>query len=370
MRYLIALFIIINFLNNTSACLNEYGRNLQGRMVYTKWFTISEKAKHHNLKKIKKDLSIALEKLDEDSTFYQEWSNISVYYMKLGKVDTALKILEPLIKKHPNEYKLIANLGTAYELAEQLDSALKYTKLGYQINPKSHHGSEWIHIKILEAKIKHKQHPEKLISNSILSIKLLKEKMNESKYGFRKLDKQIKNQILTRVPFTPAPNKVIQNILFSMGRLHHSDGAYESAFLYYAYAYKFTDNNYRKNTIKMLLEKLNTQRLQNKNNIKLPFHFTKTLARSRIDLSLLTWGLDQFAHYQDSVHTELKLEQDSIAILTAKIDSILNVPKEVESIVIEKPVEVVVQKVNWILTIGFGLVIGLISILIFRKVKS
>ena len=80
--------------------------------------------------------------------------------------------------------------------------------------------------------------------------------------------------------------------------------------------------------------------------------------------------MDQFAHYQDSVHTELKLEQDSIAILTAKIDSILNTPKEVESIVIEKPVEVVVQKVNWILTIGFGLVIGLVSILIFRKVKS
>jgi len=368
MRYLIALIIIINFLNKASACLNEYGRNLQGKMVYTKWFTISEKAKHHNLKKIKKGLSIALEKLDGDSTFYQEWSNISVYYMKLGKVDTALKILQPLIKKHANEYKLIANIGTAYELSGKLDSALKYINLGYQINPKSHYGSEWIHIKILEAKIKHKQQPERLISNSILSAKLLKEKMNKN--GLRRLDEQIKTQILTRVPFTPSPNKVIQNILFSMGRLHHADGAYESAFLYYAYAYEFTNNQYRKNTIKMLLEKLNKQRLQNNNNIKLPFHFTKTLARSRIDLSLLTLGLDQFAHYQDSVHTVLKVEQDSIAILTEKIDSILNAPKKIESIIIEKPVEVVVKKVNWILTIGFGLVVGLVAILVYKKVKS
>ena len=70
-------------------------------MISTKWFTIPEKAKHHDLKKVKKDLKIALGKLDVDSTFYQEWSNVAIYYMKLGKVDTALNILESLVKNIP-----------------------------------------------------------------------------------------------------------------------------------------------------------------------------------------------------------------------------------------------------------------------------
>lgn len=360
----------MSFSFNASACLNEYGRTIQGERRFTPWFTIPERARHHNLNQVKIDLSNALSKIDADTTLYQEWSNISVYYMKLGKVDTALKILEPLIKRFPKQYNLIANLGTAYELSGQLDSALKYIKLGYEINPKSHANSEWIHIKILEAKIKEKRSVDWLYSNSILSGKLLKQKLKDSKGGLRSLDRQIKKQILTRLPFTPAPNKVIRNILSSMGRFHQSEGTYESAFLYYAYAYQFEENHYRKQRISHIIERLNIARLSNKKNVKLPMFFTKTLARSRIDPTFLILGLHEFAASEDSLLVGYMNEQDSINILQTKIDSMINNPPKPETIIIEKPIEVIVQKTNWLLSTGIGLLVGIMSILVYKRIKS
>lgn len=53
--------------------------------------------------------------------------------MKLGKADVALEILKELNYHYPNEYKIVANLGTAYELNAELDSALKYIKKGIKL---------------------------------------------------------------------------------------------------------------------------------------------------------------------------------------------------------------------------------------------
>lgn len=368
MKYLLSLLIITSFSFQTKACLNEYGRTIEGKRIFTKWFTIPERLKHHNIEQVKKDLATALENIKNDSTNYQYWSNASVNYMKLGRVQEAIEILEPLQKKHPKQYNLIANLGTAYELSGQLDSALKYISLGFKINPKSHRKSEWIHIKILEAKIKEKKQPNWLDYNPVLSKKLLKSKIHNG--FFRKLDDQIITQIRTRVPFTPAPNKVIKNILVSMGQLHQSEGAYESAFLYFAYAYQFEGNNYRKQSITRQIENLNIARLKGKRNVRLPRHFNRTIAKSRIDPSLLTLGLNKFAAYQDSIDVTSEYDADSLAILKAELDSISKLPTKIETIFIDKPTLVTVQKTNWWLTFALGLLFAFCGIFGYKQLKK
>jgi hypothetical protein len=46
-----------------------------------------------------------------------------------------------------------ANLGTALELLGNKEEALHWIREGIRRNPQSHEGTEWLHAKILEAKI-------------------------------------------------------------------------------------------------------------------------------------------------------------------------------------------------------------------------
>ena len=67
--------------------------------------------------------------------------------------DQAIQIFKQIEKSHPNLAKTAANLGTAYELAGQSEKAKYWIEQGMQRDPNIHHGSEWIHVKILDAKI-------------------------------------------------------------------------------------------------------------------------------------------------------------------------------------------------------------------------
>ncbi len=60
--------------------------------------------------------------------------------------------------QHPNDYSIIANLGTAYELTGNDEKALELIRKAVAINPNSHYNSEWIHVRILEEKVGKKQY--------------------------------------------------------------------------------------------------------------------------------------------------------------------------------------------------------------------
>ena len=72
----------------------------------------------------------------------------------LERYEEAIELYLDIEKIKPNRYSTASNIGTAYELIGQNENALKWIKKSVELDPKSHNGSEWIHIKILEAKIK------------------------------------------------------------------------------------------------------------------------------------------------------------------------------------------------------------------------
>lgn len=101
---------------------------------------------------------------------YKDSSDFAVYLLKQGYVGRGLQLLVRLSKIYPREYVIAANLGTAFELAGQNDSALRWIEYSLRLNPKAHEGTEWVHLDVLKAKIELANDPEWLDKNHVLNI--------------------------------------------------------------------------------------------------------------------------------------------------------------------------------------------------------
>lgn len=84
---------------------------------------------------------------------YKLLSDFAWKIAQKGEITAALTMLTALVKKYPNEYNILANLGTVYELSGKPRSALDYLSRAIKVSPESHYGSEWIHIHILQIKL-------------------------------------------------------------------------------------------------------------------------------------------------------------------------------------------------------------------------
>ncbi len=79
--------------------------------------------------------------------------------MRLSRAQEAVKFLEASEKKRPGRYQTAANLGTAYELTGNLVQARRWIKEGIARDPSSHEGTEWLHLRILDARLALTQDP-------------------------------------------------------------------------------------------------------------------------------------------------------------------------------------------------------------------
>jgi tetratricopeptide (TPR) repeat protein len=95
---------------------------------------------------------------------YKILSDFAWYELRVGNKEKALRLLEQLYQAYPNEYNIVANLGTAYELTGNNAMALELLRKAVSINPSSHFGSEWIHIRILEQKTAKEPDYKKIIN--------------------------------------------------------------------------------------------------------------------------------------------------------------------------------------------------------------
>jgi tetratricopeptide (TPR) repeat protein len=78
------------------------------------------------------------------------WNNLAGAYMRLNQPATAVKLLEPVVPKFPNDYGIHANLGTAYHLLGRYKEAEKEIGRDLEINPAAHFGLEKYHLALLQ----------------------------------------------------------------------------------------------------------------------------------------------------------------------------------------------------------------------------
>ena len=320
------LILVFAILLNVMAfcCGNEYGYTLDGKRVHTRYFFLSERMLHFDKVQINKNLKALNFKVKEGTDDFKTWSNIALNLMKLGQVDSSIQILKPLLGKYPNEYNLIANLGTAYELNGQLDSALYYINKGFKLNPTSHLKSEWVHISILEAKIQERRHTGWLKTHSVIDLNELIERVGHYDRARRtdKISQEIFLQVRTRVPFTPAPNKIIANILETLGDFNSQVGTYENALLAYAYAMDFGEDGSEHIGLIQKIKVLNNKRIDSGKVHELSVTFQRMLKRSQVLPDLLVLGLPDFAESQDEFHQDMLAKNDSLHLLSIQLDSL------------------------------------------------
>ncbi|HAP01815.1 MAG TPA: hypothetical protein DCQ93_07835 [Bacteroidetes bacterium] len=197
-------------------------------------------------------MKLLLAKLKKEKS-YMLLSDYSLCLLKLGKTNEAVAMLAELEKHYPGEYKIASNLGTAYELSGQNDSALKYINLGLKLNPLDHEGSEWIHAKILETKIAMSKSPDYLKTHSVLSL-------TETQKHDSAVRAQLTLQLRERFPFTPAPNPLMAQLLIELG-----DCCANTSSIEYAKAiYQIAKNYYGANSPELDAKINEMQKLVNK----------------------------------------------------------------------------------------------------------
>jgi len=233
--FLIATLLFTNFF--CFACLNEHHVNKFGKKTIDE-FNISKASfyKQQDIPATEKHLAELNEKVSRNEQELLETQNsIAVCYIKLNRLDEAEKILSGLLKKYPSDYSVVVNLGTLYELQGKNVKALEYIKKAVTLNPGSHGGSEWFHIKVLEFKLKNTR-PENIKGEDILKLHSIKRNPYD-------VAAEIEYQLQERIPFTPAPDLMMAKILQEYGNFLADSISLSGAYIMYEIAMDYDRDN-------------------------------------------------------------------------------------------------------------------------------
>lgn len=204
------------------SCLNEYhpGNTKAIERSQSIRRQIEEQAPENRLNRVEQ-LRSEMERGD-----YRTKNDLAVALAHAGQAAEAVTLLEGIEREKPGLYVTAANLGTAYELVGNNTRALDWIRQGIQRNPDSHQGSEWLHVRILEAKLALEKDPSWLGDHSILGFSGHALPQSVDIRGNRgeklKLD-GIKDaliyQLHERVQFVGAPDAVVGSLLYDLGLL-------------------------------------------------------------------------------------------------------------------------------------------------------
>lgn len=217
------------FYNQTYACLNGESKELKdGTFLYVD----REGNIPYGHDYYKNNFEIEIIKLDSLYFATKDLDYLSdkgLLLILLERYEEAIKIYLKIEKIEPNRYSTASNIGTAYELFGQNENALKWIKKAVKIDPKSHNNSEWIHIKILEAKIKGEQF---YTTNFLLNTEFGSDTLPSSsmtKQQLQDLSNALYYQLNERISFVKPKEKIVAQLLFDLGNIAFLLGKYNDA---------------------------------------------------------------------------------------------------------------------------------------------
>jgi tetratricopeptide (TPR) repeat protein len=218
-RLFITTFFVITFVS-AFACLNENRVLLSGK---TSVFDSESLVPYgHNYKDDIEYYEKELKELDslwKTDKKIEDYSDYGVLLVYLGRYEEAKKVFIEIEKISPGLYATAANLGTTYELLGQNKLALEWIKKAVKIDPTSHDNSEWLHVKILEAKIQGDKfiNSDFLISTNFGADTIPKTTKDSS--SLIMLRDAIYYQLNERVSFIKPKEKIVALLLFELGNV-------------------------------------------------------------------------------------------------------------------------------------------------------
>jgi tetratricopeptide (TPR) repeat protein len=151
----------------------------------------------------------------------KDYSDYGAMLMYNGQYTKAQKIFQEIEKKKHGVYATAANLGTVDELLGQNQQAYNWIKRAIEINPNSHHGSEWIHLKVLAAKVHANGNPDYYRTHDILGLNFGSAKIpvKRTTRDLHKTKEQLFDQLAERMTFIPPKDPVVAQLLFDAGNI-------------------------------------------------------------------------------------------------------------------------------------------------------
>jgi tetratricopeptide (TPR) repeat protein len=176
-------------------------------------------------------------------------NDLGVARVLTGRIDEAIALFRETEKKFPGSARVAANLGTALELKGEYEEALEWIKEGANRDASEHQGSEWLHVRILTAKIALLKDPDWFNKNRVLTLdfgsgdvpvapEILPVEKGKLK-GADVLLRQIDYQLMERTNFVKPPDEIVGDLYASSGDLAIAsglsplDGGNEKADRYY-----------------------------------------------------------------------------------------------------------------------------------------
>ncbi len=221
---LTVLLLLISW-QGAQARLNEYGAvNLAGRDLtghdIVQTYPFAEPPYFRSFNRIFSENFVASHDLSSvPADDYKTRSDIAFHLTRLGRYRESLIILQDLVKRYPHEYNLLSNLGTVYELNNMPDAALRVLRVTNKRFPEGRHGSEWFHLKVLEAKLQLRNDPHWLEQHRVLDLGITEASPDTSQRFMANMKKlwDATYQLHERIPFTRIPDPVLANIINELG---------------------------------------------------------------------------------------------------------------------------------------------------------
>lgn len=239
MKYLVTALLLL-FTLPAISCLNLYGEDIHGH-----GHEMSHRLFNRTAFK-PKDIEAKMKALNNKISFgaytYRDISDYGAYLLMAGKYAEGLTLFQALYPQHANEYTIVQNLGTAYELNGMPDSAFVYIKKGYMLNRASHEGSEWLHIRYLESVLSKKDIDYN--KNIFLDTLTFAAKSNTRAFNLEldELFRHVNDQLNERIPFTLGKDDLLAKLLVEMGDLYAEKLSVTREHICYLYAKHFNSN--------------------------------------------------------------------------------------------------------------------------------
>lgn len=240
-KFLILFSLLISSLSIAYGCLNGESKSLKSGVFVYEDFE-GNVPYGHDFFTDEDEFKSELRKLDSlfDVTKDLDYlSDKGVLMIILGRYEDAINLYLEIERLEPNRYSTASNIGTAYELAGQNENALKWITRAIEIDSTSHNGSEWIHARILEAKIKGEQHvTTQFLLNTDFGNKdipvsqLTREELEE-------LSNALYYQLNERVSFVKPKEKIVAQLYFDLGNIAFLRGNYNDALADYEQAKEY-----------------------------------------------------------------------------------------------------------------------------------
>ncbi|MFC4816925.1 MULTISPECIES: tetratricopeptide repeat protein [unclassified Flavobacterium] len=237
LKSLLILLLIVSF--KSFACLNGESKILKsGHYLYEDYSNVLPFG-HEFYENEFDEMVFKLDSLYKKTNDLAYLSDKGLVLILQKKYKEALQLYLNIEKKQPNKYSTASNIGTIYELIGDNQKALEWIKKAIEIDPNSHRGSEWIHVNILEAKIKGDNYitGEFLLGTDFGNESSPKKFLDTPK--LQKLYRALFYQLNERISLVKPKDKIVATMLFELGNFRLLQKDYANAVIVFEKAKEY-----------------------------------------------------------------------------------------------------------------------------------